>query len=45
MKDINPSGGVTYESGTDILNDRVTKVIHDIADMKNLILAYEAIKS
>lgn len=45
MSDINPSGGVIYESGTDILYDRVTKVIHDIADMRNLILAYEAIKS
>lgn len=45
MNDINPSGGVTYESGTDNLYDRVTKVIHEIADMRNLILAYEAIKS
>jgi group II intron reverse transcriptase/maturase len=45
MNDINPSGGVTYESGTGNLYDRVTKVIHDIADMRNLMLAYEAIKS
>jgi group II intron reverse transcriptase/maturase len=45
MNDINPSGGVTYESGIDNLYDRMTKVIHDIADMRNLILAYEAIKS
>lgn len=45
MNDINPLGSVIYESGTDILYDRVTKVIHDIANMRNLILAYEAIKS
>lgn len=45
MNDINLSRGVTYESGTDNLYDKVTKVIHDIADMRNLILAYEAIKS
>lgn len=45
MKDINPSGGVNYESRTDVSYDRVTKVIHDIANMRNLILAYEAIKS
>ena len=45
INNINPSRGVTYESGTDILYDRVTKVIHDIANMKNLILAYESIKS
>ena len=44
MNDINPSGGVTYVSGTDNLYDRVTKVIHDIADMRNLVLAYEAKK-
>lgn len=45
INNINPSRGVTYESGTDILYDSVTKVIHDIANMKNLILAYESIKS
>lgn len=44
-KNINPSGGVCHESRTDIAYDRITKVIHDIANMKNLILAYEAIKS
>lgn len=42
---INPSGGVIYESGTDNSHNIVTKVIHDIADIRNLILAYEAIKS
>jgi retron-type reverse transcriptase len=45
MNSINLQGGAIRESGTDILSDRVTKVIHDIANMKNLTLAYEAIKN
>jgi len=43
--DINPSGGVIYESETDNSYNRITKVIHDIANMENLILAYKAIKN
>lgn len=37
--------GVVKKSKIDIKYDRITKVIHDIADLKNLILAYESIKS
>jgi group II intron reverse transcriptase/maturase len=42
---INPAGGVAKECETDISYDGVTKVIHDIANIKNLTLAYEYIKS
>jgi retron-type reverse transcriptase len=31
--------------GVDIANDRITKVIHDIASIKNITRAYESIKS
>ena len=42
---INLSRGVTKECEIDILSDGITKVIHDIANIKNLTLAYESIKS
>ncbi|CAN0548841.1 unnamed protein product, partial [Ectocarpus sp. 12 AP-2014] len=32
-------------NGIDISNDRITKVIHDIASIKNITIAYESIKS
>ncbi|MBE0439298.1 MAG: hypothetical protein IBX57_05895 [Gammaproteobacteria bacterium] len=42
---INLVGSVAKKCETDILYDGVTKVIHDIASIKNLTLAYKYIKS
>lgn len=42
---INSKEGAPQSNGIDITNDRLTKVIHDIASLKNITRAYESIKS
>lgn len=42
---INLNGGAPLKTGADIATGRLTKVIHDIASLKNITRAYESIKS
>lgn len=42
---INSNEGAPLSKGVDIADDRITKVIHDIAFLKNITRAYESIKS
>nr|QWK44348.1 hypothetical protein [Ecklonia arborea] len=44
-RSINHYRGASPDFETDIASDRLTNVIHDIATLKNLTLAYESIKS